>query len=188
MAEKIIALSSSTPTYPPTSQSRKSRATSLDILVEIFNKCLWKLISLRLREVKWLSQGRTVNNSIGERTRSLLCFFNSNSKAFSRPVCLCISILSKHSHWALLKDRLLNSVKALLGFPGGAVVKNPLTNAGDSGDSGSILGSERSAGKGNSNPFQYSCLGNPMDRGAWRAKSQTWLSTHVYERTERLYE
>ena len=40
----------------------------------------------------------------------------------------------------------------------------------------------RSPGEGNSNPFQYSCLGNPMDRGAWRvtvcevASSQTWLS------------
>ena len=34
---------------------------------------------------------------------------------------------------------------------------------------GSILGSGRSPGEGNSNPFQYSCLGNPMDRGGWWA-------------------
>ena len=34
---------------------------------------------------------------------------------------------------------------------------------------GSIPGSERSPGKGNDNPLQYSCLGNPMDRGAWQA-------------------
>ena len=52
MAEKIIALSSSTPIYLPTSQTRKSRVTSLDILVEIFNKCLLNVIPLRLREVK----------------------------------------------------------------------------------------------------------------------------------------
>ena len=49
------------------------------------------------------------------------------------------------------------------------MVKNPPANAGDVRDSGLIPGSGRSAGAGNGNPFQYSCLGNPMDRGAWRA-------------------
>ena len=50
------------------------------------------------------------------------------------------------------------------------------------GDLGSIPGSGRSRGGGNGNPLQYSCLGNPMDRGAWWAtvrgvtKSQTRLS------------
>ena len=39
----------------------------------------------------------------------------------------------------------------------------------NAGDSGSIHGSGRYPGEGNSNPFQYSCLGNPMDRGAWGA-------------------
>ena len=51
-------------------------------------------------------------------------------------------------------------------FPGGSVVKNLPTNAGDMG---SIPGSGRSPGGGNGNPFQYSCLENPMDREAWRA-------------------
>ena len=37
------------------------------------------------------------------------------------------------------------------------------------GDAGSIPGSGRSPGEGNDNPLQYSCLGNPMDRGAWWA-------------------
>ena len=46
------------------------------------------------------------------------------------------------------------------------VVKNPPANAGDAG---LILGSGRSSGEGNGNPLQYSCLENPMDRGAWRA-------------------
>ena len=47
------------------------------------------------------------------------------------------------------------------------------------GDPGSIPGLERFPGEGNGNPFQYSCLENPMDRGAWQAtvhgvaKSQT---------------
>ena len=56
-----------------------------------------------------------------------------------------------------------------MGFPGGAVVKNPAASAGDVGDMGSIPGSGRSPGIRNGNPLQYSCLENPMDRGAWQA-------------------
>ena len=48
------------------------------------------------------------------------------------------------------------------------VVKNSLANAGDAGDVGSIHGLGRFPGEGNGNPLQYSCLGNPMDRGAWK--------------------
>ena len=51
-----------------------------------------------------------------------------------------------------------------LGFPGGSAVKNPPANAGDTS---SIPGSGRSPGEENGNPFQYSCLRNPMDRGVW---------------------
>ncbi len=53
-----------------------------------------------------------------------------------------------------------------MGFPGGSVSKNSTCNAGDPG---SIPGLGRSSGEGNGNPLQYSCLGNPMDRGAWQA-------------------
>ena len=49
------------------------------------------------------------------------------------------------------------------------MVKNPPANAGDVGDTDSIPGSGRSPGGGNGNPVQYSCLENPMDRGASRA-------------------
>ena len=68
------------------------------------------------------------------------------------------------------------------------VVKNLPVNAGDIRDVGSIPGLGRSPGEGHSNPLQYSCLENPMDRGVWRAtvhrvaKSQTQLkqlSMHV---------
>ena len=52
-------------------------------------------------------------------------------------------------------------------FPDDSVVNNPSVNAGDSGDAGSIPGSGRPPGEGNVNPLQYSCLGNPMDIGAW---------------------
>ena len=54
-----------------------------------------------------------------------------------------------------------------LGFPGMAqTVKKP---AGKAGDPGSITGLGRSPGEENGNPLQYSCLENPMDRGAWWA-------------------
>ena len=54
------------------------------------------------------------------------------------------------------------------------------------GDIGPIPGLGRSPGEGNGNPLQYSCLGNPMDRGAWQAtvhgvaKIRTWLSMHAH--------
>ena len=48
------------------------------------------------------------------------------------------------------------------------VVKNPLANAGDIREAGSIPGSERSPGGGHGNPLWLSCLENPMDRGTWR--------------------
>ena len=63
--------------------------------------------------------------------------------------------------------------------------KESTCNAGDSGDIGLIPGLGRSTGEGNCNPLQYSCLENPMDRGAWWAtvyevvKSQTLLSTYT---------
>ena len=68
---------------------------------------------------------------------------------------------------------------ALVGFPNGSVGKESTCNAGDTGDAGSIPGLGRSFEEGNGNPLQYSCLGNPIDRGAWWAivhgvtKSQT---------------
>ena len=52
------------------------------------------------------------------------------------------------------------------------MVKNLPANAGDVGDIVSIPGSGRCPGEGNGSPFQYSCLGNPMDRGVW------WATVH----------
>ena len=49
------------------------------------------------------------------------------------------------------------------------VVKNPSVNGGDIRDMGSIPELGKSSGGGHGNPLQYSCLGNPMGRGAWRA-------------------
>ena len=51
-------------------------------------------------------------------------------------------------------------------FPGGSVVKNLPPKGGDAGGVGSIPGLGRSPGGGHGNPLQYSCLENPLDRGA----------------------
>ena len=56
-----------------------------------------------------------------------------------------------------------------MGFPGSSVVNNLPANIGDMAW---VPGSGISPGEGNSNPFQYSCLGNPMERGAW------WATVH----------
>ena len=69
------------------------------------------------------------------------------------------------------------------------VVKNLSASAGDVRDMSLIPGLGRSSGEGHGNPLQYSCLENPVDRGAWQAmvlrgeKSQTQLkqfSTHIH--------
>ena len=73
-------------------------------------------------------------------------------------------------------------------YPRGTVVKNPAANAGDARDVGLIPESGRSPGVGNSNPLQYYCLENSMDRGAWWAtvhgvtKNQTQLNACVCAR------
>ena len=50
------------------------------------------------------------------------------------------------------------------------MVKNPPANAGDARDVGLVDGFRRAPGEGHGNPLQYSCLENPMDRGAWWAR------------------
>ena len=84
-------------------------------------------------------------------TLLLTIFFNSHPRL--------MKIKTKINKWDLSK---LNE-----GFPGGTVVKNLPANAGDAKDVGSMPESGRFPGKGNGNPLQYSCLGKPMDRGAW---------------------
>ena len=110
---------------------------------------------------KWL------NEYDSKKTLLLTIFFNSHPRL--------MKIKTKINTWDLSK---LNK-----GFPGGTVVKNLPANAGDAEDVGSMPESGRFPGKGNGSPLQYSCLGKPMDRGAWLTtvhrvtKCQTWLST-----------
>ena len=92
-------------------------------------------------------------------------------------------------------QKLRNSVKTMhggnyylwipRGLPGVSLGKESTCNAGDAGDMGLISGLGRFPGGRNGNPLQYSCLDNPLDRGAWWAiihgvtKSQTQLSTNL---------
>ena len=64
-------------------------------------------------------------------------------------------------------------------FPGGSDGKESACNAGDPG---LIPGLGRSPGEGNGNPLQYSCLGNLMDRGAWRATVMGHKESETIER------
>ena len=99
---------------------------------------------------------------------------------------------SYHSYRITFHDEnyLKLSFEIAQASPGGASVKEPApADAGNMRDLGSILQSGRFPGRGHGNPLQYSCLENPMDRGAWwatvhrMAKSQTQLkqlSTQTY--------
>ena len=73
------------------------------------------------------------------------------------------------NYWHLSSPLILSLEYLTRDFPGGSVSKE---SACDAGELGSIPGSGRAPGKGNGNPLQDSCLGNPVDRGAW------WATVH----------
>ena len=68
--------------------------------------------------------------------------------------------------WATVHGVAKSRTQLSEGFPGGSDGKESACNAADAG---LILGSGRSPGEGNGNLLQYSCLRNPIDRGAWQA-------------------
>ena len=72
-------------------------------------------------------------------------------------------------------------------IPDGSLIKNLPTNAGDAGDSSLIPGLGRSPGGGNGNPLQYSCLENPIERGAWQATVHKVARSQTTEATEYTY-
>ena len=80
--------------------------------------------------------------------------------------------MGKAAKVTLKKAVDIESVTNPFGFPRDSVVKNSPANIGEARDMGSIPGSGRYPGGGKGNPLQYSCLGNPMDRGAW------WATVH----------
>ena len=88
------------------------------------------------------------------------------SNSYTNSCILSICNFSHSSAYVLFHHSLMNiSLMTIGGFPGGSVVKNLPPNVGAVG---LIPGLGRSPGEGNGNPLQYSCPGNPMDRGAWR--------------------
>ena len=91
--------------------------------------------------------------------------------------CLCSFYIQYH--WQSAANHSLPTISTFR-FPGGSVVKKPPVH--NASDTDAIPGRERSPREENGNPLRYSCLENPVDRGAWRAavdgveKSWTWLS------------
>ena len=78
-------------------------------------------------------------------------------------------ILHKEFHLCIFFSCRLQTAKMHKAFPGGSIIKNSPAKAGDVG---SLPGSGRSPREGTDKTLQYSCLGNPMDRGAW------WAAIH----------
>ena len=119
---------------------------------------------------------------------SLSCIGEGNGSPLQ---CSCLENPRDGGSWwaavywvAQSRKRLKWLSRHIFGIPGGSMVKNPLTSAGDTGDMGLIPGSGRSPGEGNGNPPQFSCLENSMDRRAWWATSMgsqswTWPSMHT---------
>ena len=98
--------------------------------------------------------------------RPLFLFFTAPSRLLPTQYALFYYFI--FGHW----------LSRLLGLPGWLSLKE---STGSAGDAGMIPGSGRSSGGGNGTPAQYSCLENPMDRGAWRAPIQ-----HVAKRQTQL--
>ena len=120
---------------------------------------------------------------LGKGTLYLPTFIRQGRKEISFPYCStnirgnwkipCVWGLGFfHENLYLCRERgepFKEPAKTLMCFPCGSVVKKLPANARDAG---LIPGSGRSPGKGNGNPLQNSCLGNPMDRGSW------WATVH----------
>ena len=112
------------------------------------------------RHILWLFQANLVQKSI------LFFFFPGERTAVPHTCGI------KWFCWSELFSEETHIFSVVL------VVKNLPANARDVRDVGSIPGSRKSCGEGNGNPVQYSCLENPMDRGAW------WDTVHGVAKTE----
>jgi len=99
----------------------------------------------------------------------------SGEKTWSEEEIWSVShCLSFRCHWASVCLAFLfcemDLITAFVGLPIALVVKNLPATAGDRGDTGSIPGSRKSPGGRHGNPLRYSCLENPMNRGAWKMR------------------
>ena len=97
-------------------------------------------------------------------------FSNTFHKHFLKGEWVLVDMRSKHQPQHPLL--LLVFYQGVGGFSDGSAAKESACNARDTGGTRSILGPRRSPRVGNSNPFQYSCLENRMDKGAWQATTE----------------
>ena len=105
-----------------------------------------------------------------------------------RELKLCGLRCQKQLEYVISIDSFTDATSCSMGFPDGSVVKHPSANAEDTGDMGLIPGFGKSPWGGNGNSLQYSCLENPLDRGAWQAlvhgvaknwtRLSNWAHTH----------
>ena len=93
---------------------------------------------------------------------------NKEGLAHAQSILQDVGVSSQDGKNFSASSAIEKSKEQQLGFPEGSVVNNPSANAVNAG---LILGLGRSPGERNGNPLQYSCLENPMDRGAWLVKS-----------------
>ena len=137
--------------------------------------------SHRFRDLLWLPYFCT-SNYLSQFFKVILCtgfFCYLQHKDFEPIEIFHLSYKSISGVWVHLIIFFCN------GLPWWCSHKESTSNAGDAGDTGSIPGSGRSPGEENGNLLQYSCLENPMDRGAWWAtvhgvaKSWTGLSSRI---------
>ena len=127
----------------------------------------------RLYAMPWFPQVNPEIQTWGKASGSLMFPTDSSFSfqfSFSNNTLIFSSLSEGHAYcWLIFREEntfhrpgwLKVEIKRWRDFPGGSVVKNPSSNAGDTG---SIPGSGRSPGEGNDNPLQYSCLKNTMDR------------------------
>ena len=122
----------------------------------------------------------------------MACWSDFKARGWNRLMAhshICTGTEESWAPWISLSISMVSQlVFSVWGFPGDSVVKNLPASTGNAGDVGSIPELGRCPRGGNSNPLQYSCLGNSMDRGAWWAtvygvaRSWTRLTdcTHTY--------
>ena len=109
---------------------------------------------------QWKGRGAGINQEVGINVYTLLYITQITNKD------LLFSSGNYTQHFVITYKG--NNLQGKYSFPDSSDCKESVSEAGDLG---SILGWGRSPGEGNGNPFQYSCLENPMDRGAGRLQS-----------------
>ena len=135
------------------------------------HSCPWPLLSIPLPDLAWVLI----------RVKPFFDF-----QVFRQEVSLCLSKNKEFSKLFQVTKLVLG-----LGFPSDSVGKESTNSAGNTGDISSILGSVRSPGEGNGILLHYSCLKNPIDKGAWWAtvhggSKESDMTEHINSNSPRL--